>query len=76
MNTNSKIEQIGTMEFMLRDYTEDRYNQSVDCSFEIWGDKNKIDDILSIEEYYNLCIRFAAAMGFSEKVIFDWFGEK
>ena len=64
---------IGEMEFWLRDYSENKFNESVDCTFELWGEE--FDDVLSIETYHDFCKRFAAAMGFCEKTINEWFGE-
>lgn len=67
--------QVGEMEFWLRDYHEtDAFNESVDCTYELWVE-NEIDEILSIEKYHDLCKRFAAAMGFAERTINEWFGE-
>lgn len=64
--------QIGELEIWYRDYNEDEFNDSVDCTFSIWG---KDGDSMSIEEYYYLCKRFAATMGFAEKTINQWFGD-
>ena len=61
--------QLGTMEFWFKDYTEDKFNQSIDCTFEVWGDN------MSIEHYWCMCRQFAAAMGFAEETIKEWFGE-
>ena len=61
--------QLGTMEFWFKDYTENEFNQSVDCTFEVWGDD------MSIEQYWYMCRQFAAVMGFSESTIYEWFGE-
>lgn len=63
---------IGELEFWYRDYIEDKYNDSVNCTYEIWGEDW---DGLSMEQYHSLCKRFAAAMGFKEKTIDEWFGE-
>lgn len=60
--------QLGTMEFWFKDYTEDEFNQSVDCTFEVWGDD------MSIEQYWCMCRQFAAAMGYAEETIKEWFG--
>ena len=68
-----KIEKVGELQFWLSDYREDKFNESVNCTFDIWKDKE--DEILSIGEYWYYCRRFAAAMGFSEIVIDEWFGE-
>lgn len=62
--------QVGTMEFWYRDHTEDEFNSSVDCSFEVWG--NELDG-MTIEKYYEFCRKFAAVLGFGEKTINDWF---
>ena len=63
--------QIGSLEFWYKNCIEDKYNDSVDCTFEIWGEDW---DGLSMEKYYSLCKQFAAAMGFAEKTINEWFG--
>lgn len=62
--------QVGTMEFWYRDHTEDKFNESVDCSFEVWG--NELDG-MTMEQYYGFCRKFAATLGFGEKTINDWF---
>lgn len=62
--------QVGTMEFWYRDYIEDEFNESVDCSFEVWGDEL---GGMTMEQYYNFCRRFAATLGFTEEIINEWF---
>ena len=66
------MKNIGSIEFWLRDDRDIEYNESVDCTFELYGDDDS--EILSIERYYDLCKRFAAAMGFAESTINEWFG--
>ena len=68
-----KIEKIGQMEFHLVDNRCSEYNESVDCIFPLYGLQN--DGVMSIETYFGLCKQFAAAMGFAEKTIDEWFGE-
>lgn len=66
------MKNIGSIEFWLRDDRDIEYNESVDCTFELYGDDDS--EILSIERYYDLCKCFAAAMGFAESTINEWFG--
>ena len=63
---------IGELKFQYKDHTEDEYNNSVDCTFEIWG---KELDGMDVEEYYRLCRRFGKALGYAEQSINEWFGE-
>lgn len=63
--------QIGELEFWYKDYIEDEFNGSVDCTYEIWG-VNEYDG-LTMEKYYTLCKQFAAAMGFDRITINKWF---
>jgi len=65
---------LGTMRFELYDEREIPYNDSIDCTFTLYNDDDD-DEILSIEEYRELCVRFAAAMGFHNKTIAEWFGD-
>lgn len=60
--------QIGAMEFWYKDYTEDEFNESVDCTYEVWG------ECMSIEEYWSMCRRFALAMGYASSSVDEWFG--
>lgn len=69
---DEKMTHISTMRFCLEDHRANRYNASTDCSFKFYG--NKDDEAMSIEDYYCLCKQFAAAMGFTEKTIEEWFG--
>ena len=62
---------LGEMRFVL---TDDKDIEGVDCSFTLSG-KNKDDELMSIETYYCLCKNFAAAIGFAEATINEWFGE-
>lgn len=74
MSNKKKMKNIGSMEFWLRDNREIEYNDSVDCTFELYGTGDEIEEIMSIEKYWCLCRYFAAVMGYSEKTIEDWFG--
>ena len=74
MDKNSKMKQVGSMEFWLRDDRETEYNDSVDCTYALYGTGDEMDEVMSIEKYWCLCRYFAAAMGFSEKSIEEWFG--
>ena len=69
----SKATQLGTIRFELDDYREMKYNESVDCTFGLWGDPE--DEALSMEDYYHYCKYFAAAMGFASATINEWFGD-
>ena len=51
---------------------EDKFNESVDCTFAIWEDPSNGMDM---EFYWCLCRQFAAAMGFDDKTITEWFGD-
>ena len=64
-----KAKHIADMRFCYSDYREDKFNESVDCTFEVWGDD------MSIEQYWYMCKQFATVMGFSEGTICEWFGE-
>lgn len=67
-----KITKIGEMTFWYDDLTEDRYNETTHCSFDIYGN---FGEGLNIEEYYYFCKRFAAAIGFGDETINKWFGD-
>ena len=62
------------MKFELIDNTRmNSYNES--CKMEkAWYGEMEDGQIMSMETYYCLCKGFAAAMGFSEKTIQEWFG--
>lgn len=64
-----KAEHIADMRFCFSDYRENEFNESVDCTFAVWG------DCMDMELYWCLCRQFAAAMGFDNKVITEWFGD-
>ena len=63
------------MIFELVDNTrKDMYNES--CKMQkAWYNEDEDGQIMSIENYYYMCKEFAAAMGFCEKTIDEWFGE-
>lgn len=75
MTDRKKMKNIGSMEFWLRDNREIEYNESIDCTFELYGTDDEMEEIMSIEKYWCLCRDFAAAMGFGEQTIAEWFGE-
>ncbi len=75
MADKKEIKNIGSMEFWLRDDRETEYNESIDCTFELYGTDDEAEELMSIEKYWCLCRCFAAAMGFSEQVIMEWFGD-
>ena len=60
--------------FILEDNTRfDEFNET--CKLEKqWYGATKDSQILSIEDYYYRCKEFAAAMGFCESTINEWFG--
>lgn len=68
----SEIKRLGEIRFVLDDERQTKYNESIDCTYALYGDEE--DEILSIEDYYYKCKYFAAAMGFGEKTINEWFG--
>lgn len=63
-----------TMKFELIDNTRQNcYNES--CTvIKTWYGESQDGQIMDIETYYNYCKEFAAAMGFCEKAIEEWFG--
>lgn len=53
---------------------KDAFNES--CLMQkTWYGEAEDGQVLSIEAYYYYCKEFAAAMGFSDKTIDEWFGE-
>ena len=62
------------MRFELIDNTRlDYYNET--CKMEkVWYGEMADGQIMDIETYYTICKEFAAAMGFCEKTIEEWFG--
>ena len=68
-----KVKRIGEMKFWLDDYRDYEYNESVECNFPLYGVADA--DLLSIGDYYQFCKQFAAAMGFRESTIEEWFGK-
>lgn len=67
-----KASYLGELRFVLSDNRDTEYNESVDCTFSLYGDIE--GEALNIEDYWRYCRCFAAAMGFSEETINDWFG--
>lgn len=70
-----KIEKIGDMRFCLSDYRAVDFNESVDCTFDLYGEPDTDNDVMDIEIYWMLCRHFALAMGFGEKLVSEWFGD-
>lgn len=68
-----KVQQVGEMRFCFDDWQETKFNESVEATYALYG--VEYDSAMSIETYYLLCRQFAAAMGFCEKTINEWFGE-
>ena len=54
-------------------HNKDKYNESITFIKEFYPEDEY--GVLSLEDYYLLCKQFAAAMGFPEKSIEEWFGE-
>lgn len=63
-------EKIGEMRFCFEDCRQG-IDESVDCTFAVVDPSNEF----TLEEYWHLCRYFAAAMGFGENAIKEWFGE-
>ena len=68
-----KAEKIGELRFCLDDYRDDMFNNSVDCTFSLYG--NNMSELVSIEDFYYYCIRMARAIGWTNSTIEDWFGD-
>lgn len=60
--------------FILEDNTRlNQYNES--CKLEkSWYGEQDDGQIMSIDDFYYRCKEFAAAMGFAQKTIEEWFG--
>ena len=69
---DNKNKRIGYMRFDLDDDRDTEFNESVDCTYALYGIED--DEVMSIEKYWHLCRQFAAAMGFGESTIEKWFG--
>lgn len=67
------MKNIGSIEFWLRDNRDYEYNESIDCTWELYGEEE--DELLSIERYHELCKYFAKAMGYAEDTVDKWFGK-
>lgn len=67
-----KVKKLGEMRFCFDDWREIKFNESTDTTFALYGIEG--EELMSIETYYLLCRQFAAAMGFAEKSIEEWFG--
>lgn len=65
---------LGEMRFVLDDDRDTEYNESVDITFTLSGEDSD-DEVMSIELYRDLCIRFAKAMGFADKTVDEYFGK-
>ena len=63
------------IKFILVDNTNfNEYNESCEMKKTWYGLTNDAG-IMSIEDYYYYCREFAAAMGYAEKTIDEWFGD-
>ena len=61
------------IKFELIDGTNmNEYNQTCEMK-KVWYTTDD-DEVLTIENYYEFCKEFAAALGFCEKTIEEWFG--
>ena len=69
-----KIDKFGEMRFVYDDYRPSKYNDSVDCTFALFGTED--EELMSLEDYYRFVRYFALAMGFSEKAVDKWFPEE
>lgn len=69
---SGKAIRAGYMRFELDDERETVFNESTDLTYTIYLE-NEEDELLEIDRYVNMCIQFAAAVGFSEKAIRDTF---
>lgn len=69
---SEKAIRAGYMRFELDDERETVFNESTDLTYTIYLE-NEEDELLEIDRYVNMCIQFAAAVGFSEKAIRDTF---
>lgn len=62
------------LKFELVDGTNlNEYNESCEMKRTWYGKEG--DQVLDIEQYFYHCKEFAAAMGFAEKTINEWFGD-
>ena len=52
----------------------DEYNESFELKKEWYGEEDD-GQVLSIEQFYYRCREAAAAMGFAEGTINEWFGD-
>ena len=63
------------IKFTLVDETNlNEYNESCEM-LKTWFGQRAEGQVLPIEDFYYFCKEFAAAMGFAEKTINEWFGE-
>lgn len=69
---SGKAIRAGYMRFELDDERETVFNESTDLTYTIYLE-NEEDELLEIDRYVDMCIQFAAAVGFSEKTIRDTF---
>lgn len=52
----------------------DRFNETTIMEKQ-WYGESETGEVLDIETFHTLCKEFAAAMGYQEKTIEEWFGE-
>lgn len=72
---DKKVERLGYMRFEYEDDRESEFNESTDCTYALYGVDDDLCELMSIEKYWCFCRYFAAAMGFGESTIKEWFGE-
>lgn len=62
------------LKFELVDNTRlNEFNESCEMK-KVWYGEQEDGQILDIETYHTMCKEFAAAMGFAESTIEEWFG--
>ena len=62
------------LKFELVDNTRlNEFNESCEMK-KSWYGEQEDGQIIDIETYYTMCKEFAAAMGFAESTIEEWFG--
>ena len=64
--------------FIFEDNTQlNKWNESCEMTKSWYGNSasGDSDEVISIEDFYYYCRNFAAALGFGERTINEWFGE-
>lgn len=69
------MEDKNVIKFELIDNTQkNQFNESCKIEKSWYGTEND-GQLMSLETYYYICKEFAAAMGYCEKSINEWFGD-